>query len=69
MDGEELRDLPETFDHNLISSINSINLSKLGQVLETQPTQYHRFYEDNESVVSETENRNVTQPVEAPHYF
>ena len=55
-----MRASPESTENNLITSLNSVNLKKLGQVLETDPTLSHRLYEDNESSVSETENRNVT---------
>ena len=61
--------LVESADINFIMSLNTSNLQKLGQVLETSPTIGERLYGDNESSISDTENRNVTQPVEAPHYF
>ncbi len=55
-----MRASPESSEHNIITTLNSLNIKKLGQVLETQPAYSSRLYDDNESIVSETENRNVT---------
>ncbi len=55
-----MRASPESTENNIITTLNSTKIKKLGLVLETDPNLSHRLYEDNESNVSETENRNVT---------
>ncbi len=57
---DELRASPESTENNIITTLNSGNIKTLGLVLETDQNFSHRLYEDNESSVSDTENRNVT---------
>ena len=63
----ELRGSPAQLDNSLPKNLTSKSM-KLALVAETQPAFGRVLYADDDSLVSETENRNGTLPVEAPHY-